>query len=380
MQARSLGPVCRRPSTTAGAVLASFLMAACTPPGDTPDPVNPGTGGAPATGGAGGRGGAGGSRAGTGGSGSGGSTAGSGGSAGGTGGSGGAGTGGATAGSGGSGTGGSGTGGSTAGAGGSGGASGGSGGGSGGAGGSGGGTPDAMAGDSGPGASSNFSFFVISMKALQMFSGKVNGFGGDLRNGKADGLTGADEMCRMAAEMGMPGAGAKQWRAFLSVSRGPAGTPVNARDRVGTGPWYDRNGRLLAMDLAGLFAGPRPAGDAQLVNDMTNERGEPNHRVGPNGFVASMLFDNHDTLTGSDPQGRLAPGTTCNDWTSVSAGRPNIGHSWPRSANGGRQWANDHSAPGCAPGFNSDLGPGAGDGGCVGCSGGYGGFYCFAVR
>ena len=162
---------------------------------------------------------------------------------------------------------------------------------------------------------------MISQRALTVLSGKPEGFGGDLRFGKPDGLSGADELCRRAAEMGRPGAGSKTWRALLSVASGPGGMPVHARDRVGQGPWYDRNGRLLAMTLEGLFGGDRPMGDAQLVNDMTNERGEPNHRVGVNGYNPSQLVDNHDTLTGSNAQGRLQAGATCNDWTGAS-GRP----------------------------------------------------------
>ena len=173
-------------------------------------------------------------------------------------------------------------------------------------------------------ATTNFSFFVVSMKALQMLSGNNNGFGGNLTFGQANGLAGADEICRRAAEMGMAGAGSKQWRAFLSVNQGPGGMPVHARDRIGQGPWYDRNGRLLAQNLADLFAGPRPKGDPMLINDMTNERGEPNHHVGPGGLIPDMVFDNHDTLTGSDTMGQLrASGikNTCNDWTSASVQR-----------------------------------------------------------
>ncbi|HEY0714584.1 MAG TPA: hypothetical protein VGF45_18000, partial [Polyangia bacterium] len=228
------------------------------------------------------------------------------------------------------------------------------------------------------GGASTFSFFVISMKALQTLSGKTEGFGGDLRVGKPDGLTGADELCRQAAEMGMPGAGQKTWRALLSATQGPNGMPVNARDRIGPGPWYDRQGRLLARNLTELFSAPRPPGDPMLVNDMTNERGEPNNFVGANGYRPGVKVDNHDTVTGSDTMGRLT-GATCNDWTSTSAtGRVMAGHSWPRSATNGRHWVSDHQVPGCAPGLDVTLG-GSGQGGCIGCSGGYGGFYCFAL-
>ena len=230
-------------------------------------------------------------------------------------------------------------------------------------------------------ALAKFSFFVTSYPSMKKLSGKAEGFGGDLRFGKADGLSGADEICRQIAEIGMPGAGQKQWRAFLSVTKGPSGAAVNARDRIGPGPWYDAQGRLVANDLAGLFAGARPAGDAEIINDLSNELGQSNHHTGPNGLQTEEV-DNHDTLTGSDTMGELRStnaADTCDDWTSTTAtGRPYIGHSWPRSANNGAQWASDHQVPGCAAGIDRTLG-GSGSGNCIGCSGGYGGFYCFAL-
>lgn len=226
-----------------------------------------------------------------------------------------------------------------------------------------------------------FSFFVTSYPSMKKLSGKAEGFGGDLRFGKADGLTGADEICRQVAELGMPGAGQKQWRAFLSVTKGPGGTAVNARDRIGTGPWHDALGRVIANDLTSLFAGARPGGDADAAKDLPNEFGQPNHYVGANGLQTETV-DNHDTLTGSDTTGKLraeSAADTCSDWTSTSgSGRPYIGHSWPRSANNGTQWASDHQVPGCAAGVDKTLG-GSGSGSCIGCSGGYGGFYCFAL-
>jgi hypothetical protein len=314
--------------------------------------------------------------------------AGSGGSSTGGGGKSGGGTGGSSP-SGGSGAGGAAAGGSFA-TGGSGSSSGGAAGGTAGAGGTGGGSgaggasnPDAAGAgdagaDAGAGGDSKFSFFVVSLKALQTLSGKAEGFGGDLRFGKADGLAGADEICKRAAEMGMPGAGQKNWHAYLSAA-GTGGQAIHARDRIGTGPWYDRKERLLAMNLTDLFAGDRPKGDPQLVADLTNERGEPNHYVGPNGFTPGTPYDTHDTLTGSTAQGMLN-GFTCNDWTSTTAvGKPMIGHSWPRSPTSGRQWSADHTVPGCTAGLDRTLG-GSGSGSCVGCAGGYGGFFCFVAQ
>ena len=67
-----------------------------------------------------------------------------------------------------------------------------------------------------------FSFFVTSYAAMQRLSKSTSGFGGDLRYGQADGLSGADKICTEIAESSMPGSGAKGWRAFLSVTKGPA--------------------------------------------------------------------------------------------------------------------------------------------------------------
>jgi hypothetical protein len=183
-------------------------------------------------------------------------------------------------------------------------------------------------------ATTNFSFFVTSLAALQRLSGSQAGFGGDLRFGKGDGLSGADEICRQIAETAMPGAGSKGWRAFLSVTRGPDGQPVHAIDRVGEGPWYDRRGRLIAQNRTDLVE-TRPKGAPDVIsNDLPNEDGVPNHA--PDG----ELVDNHDILTGSDRSGRLYKpdwSHTCHDWTSAvgSDGRPRVGHSWTRVGGGG---------------------------------------------
>jgi hypothetical protein len=76
------------------------------------------------------------------------------------------------------------------------------------------------------------------------------------------------------------------------------------------------------------------------------------------------------------------PANTCNDWTSAvgpgSGSAIICGHSFPRSNQSGREWIMDHPLRGCAPGVNLvQDGPGSGD--CIGCSGGYGGIYCFAA-
>jgi hypothetical protein len=174
-----------------------------------------------------------------------------------------------------------------------------------------------------------FSFFVTSLQSLRELSGSQSGFGGDLRfgeTGKGAGLRGADKLCATIADLSMKGASAKEWRAFLSTST------VDARERVGEGPWYDRKGRLLAQDLDALLK-ERPEGaDPEIINDLPNEFGAPNHDPDGTGNV-----DNHDMLTGSNAMGRLfcasdPANCTCDDWTSAEpTGRPRVGHSWPRS-------------------------------------------------
>jgi len=210
-----------------------------------------------------------------------------------------------------------------------------------------------------------FSFFVTSLAAMQDLSGSEDGFGGDL-----GGLSGADEICQQAADR--VGAGNKTWRAFLSVVEGPEGGPVNAIDRIGEGPWYDRNERLVASDRAGLQE-ERPDGDPQAAVDLPDE----------DGIALSTFGDTHDVMTGSTEIGELEstdPASTCFDWTSaVGAGTERLaycGHSWP--AGSGASWIHAHPMHGCAPGVNLvQDGPGEGD--CVGCGGGWGGIYCFAL-
>jgi hypothetical protein len=98
-----------------------------------------------------------------------------------------------------------------------------------------------------------FSFFVTSIGAMRELSKSQDGFGGDLRFGEATGLAGADKICRTIAEKSMPGAGQKTWRAFLSTI-GYNGQPqVNAIDRIGAGPWYDRLGRVVAQSKTAIL-------------------------------------------------------------------------------------------------------------------------------
>jgi hypothetical protein len=248
---------------------------------------------------------------------------------------------------------------------------------------------DAGGGGSGGGgptdaSTTRFSFFVTSLAAMRALSGSMDGFGGDLRFGEADGLTGADKICRMTAERSMPGNG-KTWRAFLSVPQGPGGQPVNAIDRVGNGPWYDRKGRVFAMTKADLQqARPRGA-DPAIINDFPNEDGVSNQfPAGP----GTTMNDNHATLTGSGPTGTLFGANltaqltaTCQNWTSAvaTAGKPHVGYTFPRGST--NNWISIFDEPGCKAGATIvQMGGADPNNPTVGSSGGYGGIYCFALQ
>jgi hypothetical protein len=207
----------------------------------------------------------------------------------------------------------------------------------------------------------------------------MNGFGGDLRYGEATGIAGADKICTEIANTAMPGAGAKGWRAFLSATKGGVNDgPINAIDRVGEGPWYDRLGRLVSMNKTSLVM-TRPGGaETTIANDLPNEDGVPNHNPDGTGQV-----DNHDFLTGSGTSGMLYNTDwkyTCHDWASKvgTDGTPRCGHTWPR---GVQSWISVLNEAGCEPGiFLVEAGgPGANGTKSVGDGGGYGGFYCLAL-
>jgi hypothetical protein len=254
-----------------------------------------------------------------------------------------------------------------------------------------------------------FSFFVTSYAALQKIAGNTKGLGGDLRHGETGagaGLRGADKICAEIAESSLAGAGTKTWRAFLSATADENGKQVNAIERIGSGPWYDRIGRLFANNLNELYYDRPQTADAAIKNDFPNESGTTNQNPDKTGNV-----DNHDTLTGTDSQGKLYGSTaTCSDWTSTatSGSKPRVGHSWPTSANecsttstlgtsgsagsgggfpgggmGGMgsmcNWMSALDESGCAPGVNLIQNGGPGNDGTVGSGGGYGGFYCFAL-
>ncbi len=180
--------------------------------------------------------------------------------------------------------------------------------------------------------------------------------------GKGDGanlggLAGADAHCQALASAA--GRGNVTWHAYLSqVAAGPLPT-VNARDRIGNGPWYNAKGALVASNVADLHE------DRNNIRKPTalNEKGEEVNGVGD-------MPNTHDMLTGSDSTGRALPGnaalTTCNNWTSNSAGNALLGHH-DRLGGPNASWNSVHSSRSCS---QPDLVA----------TGGAGLFYCFAVQ
>jgi hypothetical protein len=171
-----------------------------------------------------------------------------------------------------------------------------------------------------------------------------SGNGGDL-----GGIAGADKRCQTLAAA--TGAGNRQWRAYLSTTGQGA---VNARDRIGRGPWYNVKGVLIAQNVEQLHTDK-----ANINNDTAlDESGKPiNGQGAPN---------RHDMLTGSTTAG-VATEMTCQNWTSSSAGQATVGHH-DRLARGtpGSPWNSAHPSQGCS---QANLVA----------TGGAGLFYCFAA-
>ena len=171
------------------------------------------------------------------------------------------------------------------------------------------------------------------------------------------GLAGADRHCQMLAEA--VGAGDREWRAYLSTIPTDGSPAVNARDRIGTGPWYNARGVKIADHLEQLHGENNLTKETQL-----NEKGEI---VNGRGDSPNM----HDILTGSTLEGmaHVAEGyTNCDNWTSRGEGSAMVGHH-DRSAGGQNptSWNSAHGSRGCS---QENLRA----------SGGNGLFYCFAVR
>jgi len=192
----------------------------------------------------------------------------------------------------------------------------------------------------------NMSFFVTS-------AGKGNG--ADL-----GGLTGADAHCQALAKAA--GSANTNWRAYLSTTEPGGNAGVNARDRIGKGPWQNAKGTVIAKSVEDLHS------DSANITKQTalTEKGEAVPGRGDQ-------VNTHDILTGSDPQGMYSTAggdTTCGNWTKSGEGSAIVGHhdrSGLKDTRHMNSWNSSHGSRGCS----QDALKG---------SGGAGLLYCFAAN
>jgi hypothetical protein len=195
------------------------------------------------------------------------------------------------------------------------------------------------------GAANPMTFFVTSTGV---------GKGADL-----GGIGGADRHCQALA--GAAGAGNRTWRAYLSTQASGGEAAVNARDRIGRGPWQNAKGVQIARDVDELH------GSNNLTKQTAlNENGAPISGRGD-------LVNQHDILTGSQPDGRAFAGTddrTCGNWTKSGDGTAMVGHHdriGLRDDDASKSWNSSHPSRGCS---QDNLKS----------SGGAGLLYCFATN
>ncbi len=185
---------------------------------------------------------------------------------------------------------------------------------------------------------SSMTFFITSAGA---------GKGADL-----GGLEGADKHCTALATA--VGAGNHAWRAYLSAG---GAKPVNAKDRIGGGPWQNAKGVVVATNVADLHSDKNKLSKENSLTEkgeVVNGRGDTPNR--------------HDILTGSNLDGTLAGDSTCNNWTSAAEGSAMVGHH-DRQGGGTNptSWNSAHASKGCS---QENLRGTGGDGL----------FYCFAAK
>ena len=175
------------------------------------------------------------------------------------------------------------------------------------------------------------------------------------------GLDGADRHCQALAQAA--GAGTKTWHAYLSTQGASA---VNARDRIGRGPWQNAKGAVIAKSVDDLHSG----GNNLTKQTALTEKGE---MVNGRGDTPNM----HDILTGSSPDGRAIAGPddrTCGNWTKSGQGAAMVGHhdrQGLRDDDASKSWNSSHPSRGPGGGCSQDD---------LKSTGGNGLFYCFATK
>jgi hypothetical protein len=174
------------------------------------------------------------------------------------------------------------------------------------------------------------------------------------------GLAGADRLCQSLAAAA--GAGKLTWRAYLSTTASGGSPAVNARDRIGKGPWHNAEGRLIARNVSELHG----------LNNINRTFALTEKGTKVNGRAESPNM--HDILTGSQPDGTAMAGdaakTTCGNWTISGEGAAMVGHHdrWGlRDDAPSISWNSSHPSRGCS---QDNLRA----------SGGAGLVYCFAVN
>lgn len=176
------------------------------------------------------------------------------------------------------------------------------------------------------------------------------------------GLAGADKICQTLATAA---GSTKTWHAYMSTSAASGQPAVNARDRIGNGPWYNAKGEKIANGLADLHGDTAEL--ARLGNNIVKlsaltEKGATLNGRGDTPNV-------HDMLTGSQTDGRAytdGADHTCGNWTSEATGTAQLGH-FDRSGGGNTSWNSTHPSRGCS---QDNLVS----------TGGAGLFYCFAIN
>jgi len=217
-------------------------------------------------------------------------------------------------------------------------------------------------------------FFVVTVALLSLYAtagvqaqqNAMTFFITSVGSGKgADlgGLAGADQLCQALAQA--VGAGNRTWHAYLSASASGSQPAVNARDRIGRGPWQNAKGVVIASNVDELHG-------TNNINKQTalTEKGEP---VNGRGDTPNM----HDILTGSQPDGRAFSGgddMTCHNWTSSGEGAAMVGHhdrQGLRDDDASKSWNASHPSRGTGGGCSQEA---------LRSTGGNGLFYCFVVN